>query len=133
MHRILIVPAIACLCLAGCATAPGAPDLLPMRLIGPDESWSGELSRQGVTVTSPHGPFSIGEPQMMHLSASASLILMNAEASATDYVSVLLQQEPCTVNGRDYAYSAYFGARRVAEGDYVLRGCAEPAPHPRRR
>ncbi len=133
MRAAPILSAIVGLCLAGCATTGGSPDLLPMRLIGPDESWSGELTRQGVSITGPQGVFSNEPEDIVHLSASPSMIMMNAEVSETDYVSVLLTQESCAANGRNYAYSAYFGVRRTVEGGYVLRGCAEPSRRVRGR
>ena len=132
MRAAAPIVSIIALCISGCATTQGSSDLLPMRLIGPDEDWSGELTRQGVSITGPHGPFSSTQADMVHLSASPSMIMMNAQTNPTDYVSVLLHREPCAANGRNYAYSAYFGARRVTEGDYVLRGCAEPSRRARR-
>lgn len=122
MRSCLTITAILAVSMSACASTPEPTGALPMALVGATDEWSGMLSESGVQVSSSQGE--LAAPPT-HLSASASMVLMNAEISATDYVTVLLTRESCAANGRAYLYSAYFGHRRAAEGDYVLHGCAE--------
>lgn len=110
---------------AGCAHAP-RPSLLPLTLIGEGGSWSGLITSEGVAVTSVHGEVLVRSPE--HFVVGRTNLLLNSELSDTRFISVLVDPADCVVDGRHYGFKAYVGVSvNRGEGDYQMRGCAEPA------
>lgn len=110
---------------AGCAHAP-RPSLLPLTLIGDGGSWGGLITAEGIQVTSVQGEVLVRNPDVFVVLRRN--LLLNSELSDTRFISVLVDPADCVVDGRHYGFKAYVGVSvNRGEGDYQMRGCAEPA------